>query len=784
MSAPAPQHASRRAAVIRGSLAFAVALAAAHAAAQVPLKSREVAPSIESTHAFIAAVTRSSNARHGLATFNRHVSADDRAGLERIGVRVLSPFYGTTYRVRVGPQIDSNALLASPLEPRLLLLEANDRINPILLGNDFKWYSPKANGQPAGPNWVLSADEQAVAVAVRLQPGVTDSDARRLLRRYFIRPRKQADAVWRITIERARLRELLEEDSVQWIDAGPLPFRPDSDRTRAAVNVDPLQTIDMAGTVTGLTGKGVQVGVFDKGVSAHRAFEGRLVKIHGGRDFHGTHVAGIIGGSGALSDAVLSGSRDAGSKPRSWRGMAPGVAIIDVYQNPPHGRSGADALLYQQLIAKHGMDISNHSYAVNFFHPMLHVDGSYDVHNQLRDELIRGDAIANRKPVPARLQVSSAGNRGDLESFSINKQSKNALVVGAWKTRSWRPSAASAQGPTSDGRIKPDVMAPGVDIVSAGYCAAGDSIELDEPKCVVNKRVVETTDFYRGLSGTSQATPVVTGVLALVLQQYRKSFGVDLDTKPPLPSTLRAVLIHTARNNPKAPEAIMAMPDALSPSARARIDEELKKEAGDPVAAEIRRRQPSFVSGWGLIDAAAAVQAVQNRALVEDTLAGTCDSVTYAFELQPPRDGLVRFTLGWDDVRSDPALANEVPKLLNDLDLVVTSPTGEVFHPWQIDQDYGPATARRKLCREQLTPKRHLTRLRDAGERKMRAAEVRVQRGPDHLNNVEVVDAPWSKGSWSVRVIGFNIADGPQKFSLIGVPPEAVRRDTPVVDGP
>ena len=38
----------------------------------------------------------------------------------------------------------------------------------------------------------------------------------------------------------------------------------------------------------------------------------------------------------------------------------------------------------------------------------------------------------------------------------------------------------------------------------------------------------------------------------------------------------------------------------------------------------------------------------------------------------------------------------------------------------------------------------------------------------DHLNNVEVVDAPFRPGKWQVQVSGFNIPQGPQSFSLVG----------------
>jgi len=51
---------------------------------------------------------------------------------------------------------------------------------------------------------------------------------------------------------------------------------------------------------------------------------------------------------------------------------------------------------------------------------------------------------------------------------------------------------------------------------------------------------------------------------------------------------------------------------------------------------------------------------------------------------------------------------------------------------------------------------------------KIEAAQVKAVRGPDHLNNIEVIDAPAISGRWYVQVSGFSISQGPQSFTLVG----------------
>ncbi len=140
--------------------------------------------------------------------------------------------------------------------------------------------------------------------------------------------------------------------------------------------------------------------------------------------------------------------------------------------------------------------------------------------------------------MPPHLAVWAAANQGmwpqydnDEGFYSIYSPAKNILTVGSLDSSDMQLSLFSSKGPTFDGRIKPEVMAPG----SRSWNAATDSTS--------NIRSTENGGGYTGKSGTSMAAPATTGVLALVLEQYHKDNGWG---STPLPATLKALLVNTA----------------------------------------------------------------------------------------------------------------------------------------------------------------------------------------------------------------------------------------------
>jgi subtilisin family serine protease len=235
----------------------------------------------------------------------------------------------------------------------------------------------------------------------------------------------------------------------------------------------------------GFTGAGVKVALLDSGVdTSHPDLAGRVTASRnfvGGEDDdlvgHGTHVASTIVGSGAASDG-------------RYRGVAP------------------DALLLSGKVC-------------DFFCPESAIlagmqwatdEGARVVNLSLGDEDRPGTdpleaAIDNLSAQTGALFVVAAGNDGpDAGTLSSPASADAALSVGAVDDHDQLADFSSHGPRIDDGALAPDVTAPGVGIVAAraanGY--EGDPVD----------------DHYTSMSGTSMATPHVTGAAALLAQQH------------------------------------------------------------------------------------------------------------------------------------------------------------------------------------------------------------------------------------------------------------------------
>ena len=233
----------------------------------------------------------------------------------------------------------------------------------------------------------------------------------------------------------------------------------------------------------GYTGKGVKVALIDTGIDAgHPDLKGRVVEW---KDFvngrsapyddygHGTHCAGIIGGSGAASNG-------------KYKGVAPEVEFIGI---KVLGKDGSGDL---STILK-GLD-----YAARSDAKIISMSLGSDEHSQAIDDLV-SRAVKNGKIV-----VCAAGNSGpDRRTIGCPSDSPDAITVGA-TDKGDMIASFSSRGPTRDGRIKPDITAPGKDIISCK--AAG----------IMNEKAIDK--YYIKMSGTSMACPMVSGSIALLVQ--------------------------------------------------------------------------------------------------------------------------------------------------------------------------------------------------------------------------------------------------------------------------
>jgi hypothetical protein len=249
--------------------------------------------------------------------------------------------------------------------------------------------------------------------------------------------------------------------------------------------------------------------------------------------------------------------------------------------------------------------------------------------------------------------VFSAGNKGPAANTIMPPATaKNCISVGS----SWVPSfdgspdsvtSFSSRGWTSDGRIKPEIVAPGgtdpfdyrrqyVWGARANTTWAGDSAHTN----------------LLGMAGTSQAAPHISSACAMIRQYFKDGFN-------PLGDTLLGV--------PIEPSAALIKATLISST----VDMGINGGKGNPV--------PNRGEGWGRVVLDNALYfAGESRALdVLDNVTGlsTGDSIINTISIINSAEPL-KFVLAWSDTA---AMVLAAPALVNDLDLTVTAPNGNRY---------------------------------------------------------------------------------------------------------
>lgn len=250
----------------------------------------------------------------------------------------------------------------------------------------------------------------------------------------------------------------------------------------------------------GLTGQGVGVAILDTGIFLHRDFEDRLAafvdmvkrrKEPYDDNGHGTHIAGIIAGAG-----IDSGGR--------YHGVAPGCSLISLKVLDHRGNGYAsDVLAGLKWIRDH-----REEYNIRIVNISV---GSFSRRGMSEESaLVKGvDAAWDAGLVV----VVAAGNNGPRQrTITTPGISRKVITVGCSDDYKEVDVAGnrmidySGRGPTNACILKPDIVAPGSNIVS---CA-------------------NQSGSYTRKSGTSMSTPLVSGAVALLLEKYPEMTNLDV----------------------------------------------------------------------------------------------------------------------------------------------------------------------------------------------------------------------------------------------------------------
>ena len=355
---------------------------------------------------------------------------------------------------------------------------------------------------------------------------------------------------------------------------------------------------------------------------------------------HGTHCAGIVAGNAA------TGETDPDTGQLYGLGVASGAnlfveRIFDDSANPATPFP-SDATLTQDAV-RHGAKIGSNSWGND-------VQGDYDTDSAQFDELVR-DADAGTAGDQPYILEFSAGNAGPgTQTIGSPATGKNVIATGASENIAGTLATTyglyadgpdtmadfSSTGPCADGRIKPDLVAPGTWIASAASSAAPDEAAI---------AWTAIDNYYVYMGGTSMSGPHAAGAAAVFVQFYQHYHT----NATPSPALVKAALINSA--------------------------DELDESNGGPGPV------PNNQEGWGRINLTNIVvtnvlTAPRYYQYLDQTVLLTNSQVYSQHVFVQGADQPLKITLAYTDV---PSFPGAIPALVNDLDLEVVGPDGTLY---------------------------------------------------------------------------------------------------------
>jgi hypothetical protein len=569
---------------------------------------------------------------YAVVQFDAPLSRSQRQSLRAAGVELQDYLGSNAYFARVMPSVNADAIGDMSTLIAAAPIEMDWKLHPDLLeGKVQSWtivHDPdQSDTQYFDPENPLEIDREpadarplTVGAYVLFHRDVPLDVAESLVIAYGASVRSQIRSLNGLVLELPyeEIMPLASESIVRYIEP-PLPqFSGLNNSNRGLVGAEQAQAAPY-----NLDGSGVRVMVYDGGtISASHPDLTPRVRIGdgGGVSDHATHVAGTIGGTGAASSGL-------------YRGMAPAVEY-DSYEFDTGGPLSAGFLYtdpgdleadYNDAINNYGTDITNNSIGSNVARNGFPCDweGNYGVTSALIDAVVRGSLGAPHRIVWAAGNERSGGQCGSTYNTTAPPSgAKNHLSIGALNSNNDTVTSFTSWGPTDDGRLKPDFCAPGCQTTDdQGVTSTGSS------------------GGYNVKCGTSMATPTVTGLSALLLQDYRVQYPGDPD---PRNSTLKTLFAHTA--------------------------------------VDLETVGPDYRSGYGSVRIVPAIDLMRSGNWIEDVVdqSGTVEVLVIVNPGVPE----LKVTLAWDDAPGTPLVS---PSLVNDLDLKVFGPDLTRYYPWTLD---------------------------------------------------------------------------------------------------
>ena len=334
---------------------------------------------------------------------------------------------------------------------------------------------------------------------------------------------------------------------------------------------------------------------------------------------HGTHVAGSAVGTGAASKG-------------QYRGMAPDASLFFLAAGKSDGYIGVGNAADLTNTYHSGCRVMNNSWGITS-------DGEYSSEARLYDSLIWlypdytvcfSSGNANKKAyVPTQSTMNQAASAknvitvGAAESYRPEEGSDAKPDDGVHQGMAW----FSSRGPCRDGRIKPDIVAPGTYIISTLSSNVHSSVR---------------SEYYCYMSGTSMSSPITAGCCAIIRDYLKQKYGIASASA----ALVKAILVTGART--------------LIPG-------QYEKEFEDV--------RPNPVEGYGHINIKKSLEPTDGEMkFTEFTFTESGQAVTNVYSKSVVCD--LNVGLVWTDY---PGSVGNYTQLVNDLDLYVVGPNGKTY---------------------------------------------------------------------------------------------------------